>query len=100
MSNKHRPLLLCLKNEDDTLFFSSYLLCHDDSYKDVFIALDRTKFERKKHIKLLSEHRNRCSKCETDLIIHKGAIITKPAARSNTASTANKSVPNASNQHS
>ena len=55
MSNKHRLLLLCLKNEDDTLFLlsCSYLLCHDDSYKDVLIAPDRTKFERKKHIKLL-----------------------------------------------
>ena len=89
--NKHRPLLLCLDNEQDKLMLlsRSYLLRHNDSYKNVFIVPDRTKFEREKHRKLVSELRSRRSQGETNLVIRNGAVITKPTARSNTTSVPN-----------
>lgn len=48
--NKYRPLLLYLENEEDKLLllFHSYLLRHNDSYKNVFMTPDRTKFKREK----------------------------------------------------
>ena len=98
LPNKHKPLLLSLEHEEDklTLLSRSYLLRHNDSYKNVFIAPDRTRFEREKHKKLLSELKHRCSQGEVDLIIRNGAIITKPV-RGNTAT--HNSVPT-TNQHS
>ena len=98
LPNKHKPLLLCLEQEEDklTLLSRCYLLRHNDSYKNVFLAPDRTRFEREKHKKLLSELKHRRSQGEVDLIIRNGAIITKPA-RGNTAT--HNSVPT-TNQHS
>ena len=85
--NKHRPLLLSLENEVDKLLLlsRSYLLRQNDSYKDVFIAPDRTKFEREKHKRLLLELKDRRSKGETNLILRNGAIISKFPAKNNSA---------------
>ena len=52
-TDKHRPLLLSLLKED--LLSRSYLLCPNESYKNVDIAPDRTKLERQKHKNLVSE---------------------------------------------
>ena len=97
--NKPRPLLLCLESEQDkTMLLSrSYLLRHNDSYKNVFIAPDRTKFEREKHRKLVSELRSRHSKGETSLVICNGAITTKLTAGSNTTTVP---ITVTANQHS
>ena len=91
LANKPRPLLLCLENEQDKLMLlsRSYLLRHNDSYKNVFIAPDRTKFEREKHRKLVSELKSRRSKGETNLVIRNGAITTKLTAGSNTTTASN-----------
>jgi len=80
------------------LLSHSYLLCHNTLYKNIYIAPDRTRFEREKHRKLVTELRDRCSKGETGLI-HNGAIITKSPAGSNSATT-ESSIPSASNQSS
>ena len=91
LANKPWPLLPCLENEQDKLMLlsRSYLLRQNDSYKNVFIAPDRTKLEREKHRKLASEHRNRRSKGETNLVISSGAITTKLTAGSNTTTLPN-----------
>ena len=46
--NKHRPLLLSFEIYEDKglLLYSAHLLQHNNQYNDVFIATDRTKFER------------------------------------------------------
>ena len=69
--NKHRPLLLNFENYEDKGLLLSYahLLRHNDRYNDVFIAPDRTKFEREKHRKLVGELKERCSRGESGLII-------------------------------
>ena len=99
--NKIRPLLLCFEHEEDrvTVLSHSHQLCNKDAYKNVFISPDRTKFEREKHKNLVSELKNRRLKGEKDLVIRNGAIVTKPAARSNTPANST-TVPMASNQHS
>ena len=99
--NKIRPLLLCFEHEEDRVTVLSRLhqLRNKDAYKNVFIAPDRTKFEREKHKNLVSELKNRRSKGEKDLVIRNGAIVTKPAAGSNTPASST-TVPTASSQHS
>jgi len=59
--DKHRPLLLCLQKEEDKfeLLSRSFLLFRSESYKNVYLAPDRTKFEREKHKKLVTELRVR-----------------------------------------
>ena len=61
LPNKHMPLLLSLEHEEDKLILlsRSYLLRHNDSYKDVFITPDRIRFEREKYKKLLFELKHR-----------------------------------------
>jgi len=63
----------------------------------VFIAPDRTKFEREKHRKLVSELRSRRSKGETNLVIRNGAITTKLTAGGNTTTVP---ITVTANQHS
>jgi len=83
LANKPRPLLLCLENEQDKLMLlsCSYLLHHNDSYKNVFLAPDRTKFKAQE---ISSELISRHSKGETNPVIRNGAITTKLTAGSNT----------------
>ena len=80
LENKHRPLLVCFEQEDDksTVISHSNWLCRHDQYKRVFIAPDRTKFERDKHVKLVNELKERKAKGETSLIIRNGCIISRP----------------------
>lgn len=79
VDNRHRPLLVGFEHEDDKVIILSraYLLHRHDQYKRVFIAPDRTKFEREKHRKLVNELRQRQSQGETGLIIRNGNIITR-----------------------
>ena len=46
-----------------------------DPYKNTYIASDRTKLERQKHLKLVEELKHRRSDGEQNLIIRKGSII-------------------------
>ena len=61
--NKHRPLLLGFENYEHKglLLSRAHLLRHSDQYNDVFIAPDRTKFEREKYRKLVVELKERRS---------------------------------------
>ena len=100
-SNKIRPLLLCFEHEEDkvTVLSRSHQLRNKEAYKNVFIAPDRTKFQREKHKSLVSELKNRRSKGEKDLVIRNGAIITKPVTTNNNLAH-NTTGPTASSQHS
>ena len=72
---------MCFAHEDDKMTVisrSNLLRCHD-KFERVFIAPDRTKFEREKHAKLVNELRERKTKGETNLIIRNGCIITRPS---------------------
>jgi len=97
----HRPLLLCFQHEEDkvTVLSRSHQLHNKESYKNVFIAPDRTKIQREKHNNLVLELKNRCSKGEKDLVIRNGAIIVKPVATNNNPAH-NTTGPTASSQHS
>ena len=89
LENKHRPLLVCFEHEDDktTVISRSNLLRQHDQYKRVFIAPDRTKFEREKHAKLVNELKERKTKGETNLIIRNGSIISRPTHTANNHSS-------------
>ena len=50
------------------------LICHE-SYKNVYVAPDRTKLEREKHKNLVSELKARRTQGESDLVIINGSII-------------------------
>ena len=78
-TGKHRPLLICLKHDEDKslILSQSYLLRRNSQYSDVFMAPDRTKFEREKHKKLGEELKERRSQGEKDLVIRNGVIISK-----------------------
>ena len=78
-TGKHRPLLICLKHDEDKslILSQSYPLRRNSQYSDVFMAPDRTKFEREKHKKLVEELKERRSQGEKDLVIRNGAIISK-----------------------
>ena len=78
--NKHRPLFLGLERYDETglILSRTHLLRHNDQYSDVFIAPDRTKFEREKHKKLVTELKERRSRGESGLIIRNGAVVARP----------------------
>ena len=47
-----------------------------DKYKNVYVAPDRTKFEREKHYKLVEELKRRRSNGEQNIVICNGSIIT------------------------
>ena len=89
LENKHRPLLVCFEHEDDkiTVISRSNLLRHHDQYKGVFLAPDRTKFEREKHAKLVNELKERKTKGETNLIIRNGSIVSRPTHPANNQSS-------------
>ena len=53
----------------------------------MFIAPDRTKFEREKHRKLVVELKERRSRGESGLIIRNGAVVTRPPCPDNQSST-------------
>ena len=66
-AEKQRPLLICLKHDADKslLLSQSYLLRGNSQYGDIFIVPDRTKFERKKHKKLVEELKEKAfTRCE------------------------------------
>ena len=87
VDNRHRPLLVSFEHEDDkTVVLScTYLLHHHNQYKRTFITPDRTKFECEKHMKLVSELKQRQSQGETGLIIRNGNIITKSSHTENSS---------------
>ena len=89
LENKHRPLLVCFEHEDDkiTVISRSNLLRQHDQYKRVFLAPDRTKFEREKHAKLVNELKERKTKGETNLIIRNGSIVSRPTHPANNQSS-------------
>jgi len=76
--NKFRPLLVCFEEEDDksNVISHSNWLCRHDQYKRVFIAPDRTKFEREKYTKLVNELKERKARGETNLIIRNGCMVS------------------------
>lgn len=78
-TDKHRPLLICLKHDEDKslLLSQSYLLHRNSQYSKVFIAPDRTRFEREKHKKLVEKLKERRSQGEKNLMIRDGVIISK-----------------------
>ena len=88
-AEKQRPLLRCLKHDaDESLLFSQlYLLRGNNQYSDVFIVPDRTKFERKKHKKLVKELKERRSQGVKDLVIRNGVITSKHSRSANQQST-------------
>ena len=79
VADKHRPMLLSLEHDEDKslLLSCSHLIRRNDLYKNVFLAPDRTRFEREKHKKLVEELKERRSQGETNLTIRNGAIITR-----------------------
>jgi len=97
--DKHRPLLLYLQKEEDKfeLLSRSFLLFRSESYKNVYLAPDRTKFEREKHKKLMTELRFRRSQGETSLVTRNGVIVTKATARNNPET---QTTPPVTDQHS
>ena len=76
-TGKHR--LLCFKHDEDKslILSQSYLLHRNSQYSDVFMAPDRTKFEREKHKNVVEEFKERRSQGEKDLMIRNGVIISK-----------------------
>ena len=52
-------------------------LRHHDKYKGIYIAPDKTKFERSKHRKLIDELKQRRDQGKTNLIICNGSIVIK-----------------------
>ena len=79
IEHKHRPLLVCFECIDDKAIVvsRSYLLRHRDQYKKVFVVPDRTKIERDKHKRLVTELKKRKSQGETGLMIKNGKIIVR-----------------------
>jgi len=71
-------LLIGLEHEDNesSILLSSYKLCNHDQYKRVYIVADKTKFERKKHKKLVDELKQKRADGETNLIIRNGSILS------------------------
>ena len=76
-TEKCRPLLISLCKEEDKfeLLSRSFLLRRNESYKNVFLAPDRTKLEREKHKSLVSELRARRTRGESGLVIRNGNIV-------------------------
>ena len=87
-----RPLLVSLEKESDrdTLLTRSGQIRHYDKYKEIYIAPDKTKFERAKHKKLVEELKQRRARGESNLIIRNGNIVSK---RSRSHSTTNTDQP-------
>ena len=75
--SKPRPLLACFADAPMRNMILSYSgkLRKFDKYKKVYIAPDRTKFERQKHQKLVEELKRRRSNGEQNLVIRNGSII-------------------------
>ena len=75
--NKHRPLLVCIDDASvrDSILYQSGKLRKHDQFKNVYIAPDRTKFEREKHQKLVAELKQRRSNGEQNLVIRNGSIV-------------------------
>jgi len=76
-ANNYRPLVLTDEDIDDKnyLISHSHFLRHHEQYNKVFIAQDRTKFERIKHTKAVDELRQRRAKGKTGLIICNGVVM-------------------------
>jgi len=57
IDGKVRPFLMYLESEDDKLILLSRApkLTFHEQHKNVFVALDMTKFQRNKHRKLIDE---------------------------------------------
>ena len=88
-TDKQRPLLISLKHDEDKslLLSQSYLLRRNSQHSNVFMAPDRTKFEREKHKKLVEELKERRSQCAKDLVIRNGVIISKHSRPASQLST-------------
>ena len=88
-TDKQRPLLISLKHDEDKslLLLQSYLLRRNSQHSNVFMAPDRTKFEREKHKKLVEELKERRSQGAKDLVIRNGVIISKHSRPASQPST-------------
>ena len=75
--SKPRPLLACFDDVSirNRILSVSGKLRKFDQYKNTYIAPDRTKLERQKHVKLVEELKRRRSDGEQNLIIRNGSII-------------------------
>ena len=75
--SKLRPLLACFDDVSirNRILSVSGKLRKFDQYKNTYIAPDRTKLERQKHVKLVEELKHRRSAGEQNLIIRNGSII-------------------------
>ena len=64
---------------DDKAFVVSrlYLLHHNEQYKTVFIAPDRTKLKQERHKRLIAELKERRSQGEENLMIRNGQITVR-----------------------
>ena len=74
---KPRPLLISLENDNERakILSQSGKLRRHNLYKNVYIAADKTKYEREKHKKLVDELKVRKSNGEKNLVIRNGNII-------------------------
>ena len=74
---KPRPLLISLENDNERakILSQSGKLRRHNLYKNVYIAADKTKYEREKHKKLVDELKVRKSNGEKNLVIRNGSII-------------------------
>jgi len=90
--DKPRPLLVCLSDESEKaeILSRSGMLRKQEQYSRVYVAPDRTKFERQKHRKLVDEMKHRRQNGEKNLAIRNGIIVTLPV-RSNPTSTKDSS---------
>lgn len=95
VTDKTRPLLLCLDHEEDKnlILSRSYLLHRNSQYSKVFVTPDRTKFEREKHKKLVNELKERRSQGENDLVIRNGIIVVKQSRPTNRSSNQKPETP-------
>ena len=88
-TDKQRPLLISLKHDEDIslLLLQSYLLRHNSQHSNVFVAPDRTKFEREKHKKLVEELKERRLQGAKDFVIRNGVKISKHSRPASQPST-------------
>jgi len=103
--NKHRPLLVELGSEIDSLLSAAPCLYLSNAFKQVYIAIDMTKVERERRKKVVAELKRRRSSGESNLTIRNGVIIScRPHPDTNstarTSAQAAKGPPGQSNQSS
>ena len=70
--NKCRPLLVQFEKENAKakILGKAYLLKSTEVYSNIYVLVDMTKSERKKHKELVNELKSQRARGETNIIIH------------------------------